>query len=998
MKRLAVLFAMAIACAAEVQAANPVQLENAKPGTSDWMLFSESTNGEIEGYGSAMSVNQGESINFYVSTTAASYNIEIFRMGWYGGLGARRITSPVTRTGRLQTMPTPQPQTGLIECNWTDPYMITIPSDWVSGAYIAKLTTGQAPIKNRYILFVVREDSRPANHNFQLSVTTSQAYNNWGGKSLYSANSTGGAARVVSFNRPFTDGSGTGIFLWRYEYAAVRFLEREGYDVSYTTNIDAHRRGNLLLKFKSFLSIGHDEYWSWEMRANVEAARAAGVSLGFFSANTCYWQVRFEPSSITGALDRNMVAWKESAMIGDPYALDSDPSNDERITTKWRNAPVNRPESALIGVKYISFPVDADIVIDDVTSAPWVFTGTGLTSGSVLPGLLGYEVDAMDASSPPQTIRLGHSPFLDAGTNATSYSDMTVYSTGQSTVFATGSIQWAWGLDDWNSGGYGGSRVNAAAQQLTRNVLQKFAGSTAVADCQFTLTPGAASVGSGSGSGTITLATQSYCSWTVSSNAPWLTLSAPTSGTGNATLSYQFASNSNSPARNATITIGDKAFVVQQSSGCSYTFAPATASIGAAGGTASIAVTTTAACPWTTTTSTPWITLTSGSVGSGNGTIGYTVAPNDGPSRDGVITINGLAYSVHQSNGCFYSVEPTSIALPAAGGGGEVAIDVNGQCHWSASSGTSWIVLTGGLVGQGSGETAYQVQPNTTGAARTGTFTVAGVTVIVRQSADDCLYEISPLWASYTAAPATGSIAVASQCSFTAAVESGSSFLTITSTANGTVAYTIAENKTAAARTGTIRIAGRAVSITQNAAGVPFFSLVATASGATSALLAWTTVGDATSYEVYRSSNGGSFTLIHATSGTAFADLSLQHQRAYLYRIRAVGNGGPLAYSNIDVATLITFVDPTIVPRVTPIKDAHVSQLRNAVNAVRGAAALPSFPFTGSLIVLRSNIAELRAALDQARAAIGLPPLVYTDPVLTIIRAAHIDELRAGVR
>lgn len=993
MKRLAVLFAMAIACAAEVQASNPVQLENARAGTSEWRLLHRA-DGEIEGYASATSVNQGQAIRFYVNTADPTYTLNIYRMGWYGGLGARKVHGPVVRHGFPQIVPQPDPVTGLVECAWTDPYAITIPSDWLSGAYLVKLTSN-ATNKDTYIPFTVREDSRPSNHYVQFSVTTWQAYNPWGGKSLY----TNLQAYKVSFNRPYGNGSGTGDFLWRWEYAMVRFLEREGFDVTYGTNVDTHRRGHLLTSHKSFLSVGHDEYWSWEMRSSVEAALAGGVSLGFFSANTCYWQVRFEPSALDGALDRTMVGYKEHAPIKDPFALDSDPSNDGRVTTKWRDAPVNLPEAALLGVQYIDHPVDAAIVIDDVTSAAWVFESTGLTQGSSLPGLLGYEVDAVAPATPAGTIRLGHSPFLGDG-DVTRYSDMTLYERAGAYVFATGSIQWAWGLDDWNAEERG-ARLSAAAQQITRNLLRRFAGSSAQADCQFTIAPLTTAVGSQGGSGSVALTTASHCSWTTSSNAPWLTMGSPVSGTGSATLTFQYASNSGAPARVGTITIADKTLTVQQSSGCSYTFSPTSASIGATGGTASIAVTTTGVCSWTASTSTAWITLNSGSAGTGSGTIGYTVSPNEGLARNGTITINGAAYNVQQANGCSYSVGPTSIALPAAGGEGEVDIEVNGACHWVSSSETPWILLTGGLDGQGSGVTTYRVQPNTTGAVRAGTFIVAGVTVSVRQLSDDCLYEISPLWASYSAAAASGTIAVTSACAWTAVVESGTAFLTITSTANGTVAYSVAQNMGATSRNGTIRIAGRAVNITQNAAGSAFFTLTATASGPTSASLSWTPATGATSYEVYRSSNGASFGLIGTTSGTTFSDAMLQHQRVYLYRIRAMGNGGPLAFSNIDLAGLITFVDAVIVPGVTPIKNAHLSQLRNAVNAVRAAAALPSFQFSAAVdtgtIVRRSNVADLRVALAQARAAIGLPPIAH-DPALAIVRAAHIEELRAGVR
>jgi hypothetical protein len=1083
MKALALLCAgAAVVCAVEVRAANPIQTENARPGTNEWRAFDDNVNGEIEGYASATSVNQGESISLYVNTTATTYNIDIFRMGWYAGTGARRVAATVVRTGHHQTIPTPDPTTGLIECNWTDPYTFTIPSDWVSGVYLAKLTTGSGPIKNQYIMFVVREDSRTSNHNFQLTVTTSQAYNNWGGKALYSNVSTGGAARKVSFNRPYNDGSGTGMFLWRWEYNMVRFMEREGYDVTYSTNIDTHRRPSLLLNHRSFLSVGHDEYWSWEMRSNVEAALAAGVNLGIFSANTCYWQVRFEPSAINGVPDRTMVAYKEVALQEDPYALDKDHSNDNRITTQFRLSPVNHPESALLGVEYIYYPVDSAIVIDNVTSAPWVFEGTGLVTGSTLPGLLGHEVDAMDQFSPAGTVRLGHSPFTDTSTNTTRYSDMTVYTTGNATVFATGSIQWAWGLDDWNSNSRGGSRLSAPAKQITRNVLRRLAGNTSPNDCMFSISPMSSGTTSAAGQGSITITVGDHCDWTATSSAPWLHVTSPASGSGSSTVAYTYDANGGPSTRTANITIGDKTFtltqnscqfslnpssgtiaatggtmdvqvyaasncdwtastttpwiavvggasglgngtvtlniaptngparsgnvtiagidfVVQQSSGCQYGYDPNGGSIGASGGSLMVTITTSATCPWTFTTPENWITFTSPTTGSGSGSVSYTVAPNSGASRDGAIFINGARYNVHQSNGCSYSVTPVSVALPANGGDGAIDIATNSTCFWKSSTSTPWITLTGGLEGQGNGTTTYQLQPNTTGASRTGTIIAAGVSVTVFQSADNCTYEITPLYASYSASAATGTISVSTACSWSGVVESGSTFLSITSTTPTSLTYSLAANTTSTARSGTIRIGGRAVTITQNGAGASAIALTATATSTSAASLSWNAASGATSYEIYRASSGGSLGLVTTVGGTTFAESGLQPQRTYLYRVRALGAGGALSWSNIDAVTTIAFVDPLIVPRVTTVKAVHITQLRDAVNAFRAAAGLTSTTFTGVLTVVRaSHILELRTSLDQARATIGLPPVGYSNPTLTIIRAADVEDLRAGVR
>ena len=550
-------------------AANPIQIENAKAGDPGWILQNEAASGEIEGFASATSVNRGEQIRFYVNTTSPSFQLIVYRLGWYGGVGARRVHGPISLDGVSQPIPSPAPVTGLIECNWTDPYILSIPApadptEWASGIYVAKLITPAN--KQKFIVFVVRDDTRPSNHNFQSAVLTNQAYNNWGGKSLYNFNSIGGAAQKVSFNRPYVDGAGSGNVVWRWEYSMVRFMEREGFDVTYSTNIDTARRGELLTMHRSFLSIGHDEYWSAEMRNNVEWAISNGVSAGFFSGNNCYWQVRLEPSIHTGEADRTVVGHKERALLDDPYALDSDPSNDQYITTKWRNAPVARPEDMFIGVKYVYDPIsNGDIVIDDTTSAPWVFEHTGLTTGSRLVAMLGYEVDAIGSGSPANIIRLGHSPFTNNNLNPpqTDYSNMTVYTAPSgATVFATGSIQWAWGLDDFNTTSTD-VPVSEPGRQLTRNVLRRFAGSNASYDCQYAITPSSTTLSYSAGSGSFTVTTTKGCTWIALSSEDWMHLTEPTSGDGSAVVHYTYDENFGA-ARTVSISVGDRTFNARQ--------------------------------------------------------------------------------------------------------------------------------------------------------------------------------------------------------------------------------------------------------------------------------------------------------------------------------------------------------------------------------------------------------------------------------------------------
>jgi hypothetical protein len=474
--------------------ATTIAAENSRPGAADWEITQPALHQEIEGYASLTSVNTGDPIDLLVSTRAAHYTIDVFRMGWYAGAGARHLAGPIVRNGIVQNVPPPDPETGLVDCDWRDPYRLDTrdaSGTWPSGIYLARLTTMADAGKNRadvapglqsFILFVVRDDERPSALLFQSSVTTFAAYNNWGGKSLYGFNSGNAPARKVSFNRPYAAKpygirlDGAGDFLRRWEYNAVRFLEREGYDVAYDTDVDTHVRPLAdtasPLHHRVFLSVGHDEYWSWPMRTHVEQARDRGVHLAFLGANVCYWQIRFEPDP-RGNPDRILVSYKEAAGDLDPLALDGKPQNDRLITGRWRDLPIERPEARLVGVMYGADPVDGDIIVDRPDH--WAFAGTGLRKGDALRGLLGDAVDTMSGMEPPAIERLGHSPFTDQGAPQTvRYADMTLYTAESAAlVFAAGSMQWSWGLDDYNAPTWHSPRASEAAQRITRNILDR---------------------------------------------------------------------------------------------------------------------------------------------------------------------------------------------------------------------------------------------------------------------------------------------------------------------------------------------------------------------------------------------------------------------------------------------------------------------------------------------------------------------------------------------
>lgn len=479
---------MSFATAVCVYAQNPTQLENSKPGSPDWQLTNPAMSHEIEGYASLTSVNRGGQISLFVNTIDPTFTIDVFRMGWYGGAGARRMMAPVQWNGTQQIAPPPDSTTGVVDCNWSNPYTLNVPLDaldptnWASGIYLARLT-GNPSGKQSYIIFVVRDDSRASTYLFQLSVNTYQAYNNWGGKSLYGFNSLGSPAINVSFNRPYALGTqstsawgvGAGLFLATpiasgfspagWEYNMVRFLEREGYDTTFMSDVDAHENGNLFLNHKALVVAGHSEYWSWQMRTNLKAARDAGISLGFFSGNNIYWQVRYSPSAVTGAADRVIVCYKSSQT--DPFA--ANPSTANLTTTQWAMPPVNLPTDAILGSQTSSSGQNTDIIVTN--PANWIFTYTGLSNGDHLAGLLGDEVDSMQGHQPSGTISAAHE-VLSNGT-----SDTTIYTAASgATVFDASTFQWSWGVDDFNTPLLRNSVLNPAVQQITRNVLAQLAG------------------------------------------------------------------------------------------------------------------------------------------------------------------------------------------------------------------------------------------------------------------------------------------------------------------------------------------------------------------------------------------------------------------------------------------------------------------------------------------------------------------------------------------
>jgi len=480
-------------------APNPISLENARSGSPQWELANPALGHEIEGYADNASTAPGETLELHVSSVSPRFTVEVFRMGWYGGAGARRVLELRSLPGVKQAIPKPRAGDGLVECNWPVSCRLPVGSEWVTGVYLARLT-GSRDGKQSFVPFVVREGTeegggapRRAPILVQCSATTWQAYNNWGGKSLYDFNSFGGRAIRVSFDRPYAMsgqgacGAGAGEFLsvshasraGGWEYPFVRWIEKSGYDVAYATNPDVHRDGSLCLRRKAVLLVGHDEYWSRAMRNHLERARDQGVNLGVFAANVGYWQVRFEPSA-SGVKDRIMFCAKD-ADRDSVY----DTAKGADLTVRFRNLNPPRPEVSLVGMMMSAEDVEADFTPVPEMRSHWVYRGTGIASGRTraVPGILGYEVDRSFAKDKtygpwsPRKLSVLARSWVRPMKGDPVPTETTIYvARSGAMVFAAGTMQWSWGLDDWGAPALRPARRHPDIEGITKNVLERFLG------------------------------------------------------------------------------------------------------------------------------------------------------------------------------------------------------------------------------------------------------------------------------------------------------------------------------------------------------------------------------------------------------------------------------------------------------------------------------------------------------------------------------------------
>ena len=462
--------------------ANPVACENALPGDpkSDWDV-DEPGDLSIQGFATDQSVNVGGTVTFKINTPVTSYHIDILRFGWYGGLGARKVVSNMLPTAQLpQTQPAcvvdNTNTTGLIDCgNWAASASWAVPSTAVSGIYAAHLVRNDTG-GDSLIFFVVRNDASHSAIVYQSSDVTREAYNQYGGNSLYSCtvacppgNPLGyKGAYQVSFNRPNTAVQlGEQYSFFGAEFQMVEFLEANGYDTSYISGVDTDRAGTLLKNHKVYMDSGHDEYWSAAQRTNVTAARDAGVNLAFFSGNEMFWKTRYLPSVDGSSTSyRTLVTYKETHFNA---KVDPQPSI---WTGTWRDPRFaattdgGKPENGLTGTAFVVDPPNSFAIQVPAANGKarlWRnTTAATLAPGKVdtlAPNTMGYEWDAdldngfrpaglIDLSSTTENVT---NLMLDYGSiegPGTATHSLTMYKAASGAlVFGAGTVQWSWGLE-----------------------------------------------------------------------------------------------------------------------------------------------------------------------------------------------------------------------------------------------------------------------------------------------------------------------------------------------------------------------------------------------------------------------------------------------------------------------------------------------------------------------------------------------------------------------
>jgi hypothetical protein len=459
--------------------ANWVVQENQLDGSTGWRITNAPAAGFIQGFADHTYATVGQPIRVYVSTSAPTFRIEAYRIGYYGGTGGRLAWASTVTPGRVQPQCPLTTGINMVSCtDWTSSIDVQITEAFVQGDYLLKLIG--AGNEQSYVPLTVWDPASHAAYLVKNDVYTWQAWNSYGGYDYYAGAGHCPAgvfplctrSRVVSYDRPYSDGNGSGQFL-STEAPLIRFMEQHGLDVTYVNDMTVQEHPDVLDNHHALVSLGYDECWSLGERNAVVAANKGGLNLAFFGAGAILRHVRTQSSPL-GA-DRQLVDYRDAAE--DPLKGKGDPLDVTANT--WGSAPANLPASELVGEAYngsLLPGVHAPMTITDPSA--WIFANAGLGNTTTLPGVIASNVDSLEpapaAAHPAGVQVLAHSPLRvkdgesNSHTGSTFYSDMTYY-----TDPVTRAGVWDSGTGNWIPTLAGGPAAGAV-QAMSTNVLWLF--------------------------------------------------------------------------------------------------------------------------------------------------------------------------------------------------------------------------------------------------------------------------------------------------------------------------------------------------------------------------------------------------------------------------------------------------------------------------------------------------------------------------------------------
>lgn len=459
-----------------------VKLENQLPGSDAWKMGDRGTRPaddvglQVKGFPSATSAIPGESLTFFITVAKPeAYVVDIYRLGWYGGKGARRVTASPALDGRRQPWPDVDRATGMITCPWAPSWHVEISDEWTPGAYIAVFTTASG--WRNYTPFVVHDPATSGGLCVVLPFTTYQAYNQFPldghtGKSLYygyapkasartpetpeapadpvAATATGSIpdaqptqswarAHQVSFDRPYMQSGLPKRF--DEDHYFIQWAEQQGYDLNYASSIDLESGRLDPARHSAMIFCGHDEYWSRTMRTRIATANATGTHLAYLAANNVYWHIRFDASA-AGVPNRIVVCHKDGTDLHTPGG---------DLTRRWRDpspAPAD-PEQRLLGVQYNGIVKQSGPLLVQ-RADHWMWAGAGVRDGTPIRLIVGGEADGYDPVEPSpaggEQVLLSASPYaLRDGGAAIQNTGLHIGDNG-AMVFVAGTLNWTKGL------------------------------------------------------------------------------------------------------------------------------------------------------------------------------------------------------------------------------------------------------------------------------------------------------------------------------------------------------------------------------------------------------------------------------------------------------------------------------------------------------------------------------------------------------------------------